>query len=80
MTDKVVEASHEMVHAAIAAGGTLSGEHGIGLEKRDLMSKVFDPDDLDAQARVREAFDPSGLLNPGKVLPEGSRCFDRPST
>jgi glycolate oxidase len=79
MTDKVVEASHEMVHAAIAAGGTLSGEHGIGLEKRDLMSKVFDPDDLDAQARVREAFDPSGLLNPGKVLPEGSRCFDRPS-
>jgi len=80
MTDKVVAASHEMVHVAIAAGGTLSGEHGIGLEKRDLMSEVFDADDLDAQARVREAFDPTGLLNPGKLLPEGSRCFDRPGT
>ena len=80
VTDKVVEASHEMVQVAIAAGGTLSGEHGIGLEKRDLMSSVFSTDDLDAQARVREAFDPSGLLNPGKILPEGSRCFDRPST
>lgn len=78
MTDKVVAASHEMVHAAIAAGGTLSGEHGIGIEKRDLMGDVFSADDLDAQARVREAFDPVGLLNPGKLLPEGSRCFDRP--
>ncbi len=80
MTDKVVAASREMVHAAIAAGGTLSGEHGIGIEKRDLMRNVFSADDLDAQARVREAFDPAGLLNPGKVLPEGSRCFDRPGT
>ncbi len=80
MTDKVVAASHEMVRAAIAAGGTLSGEHGIGIEKRDLMPEVFGIDDLDAQARVREAFDPAGLLNPGKVLPEGSRCFDRPAT
>ncbi|MEA3503077.1 MAG: FAD-linked oxidase C-terminal domain-containing protein [Actinomycetota bacterium] len=80
MTDRVVAASHEMVQAAISAGGTLSGEHGIGIEKRDLMSKVFSADDLDAQARVRDAFDPTGLLNPGKVLPEGSRCFDRPAT
>ncbi|MFV9673227.1 MAG: FAD-linked oxidase C-terminal domain-containing protein, partial [Acidimicrobiia bacterium] len=80
MTDKVVAASHEMVQVAIAAGGTLSGEHGIGIEKRDLMRDVFSTDDLDAQARVREAFDPAGLLNPGKVLPEGSRCFDRPGT
>ncbi len=80
MSEKVVAASHEMVHAAIAAGGTLSGEHGIGIEKRDLMSEVFSVDDLDAQARIREAFDPEGLLNPGKILPEGSRCFDRPAT
>jgi len=80
MTDKVVAASHEMVQAAISAGGTLSGEHGIGIEKHHLMPLVFSADDLDAQARVREAFDPSDLLNPGKVLPEGSRCFDRPTT
>ena len=78
MTEKVIAASREMVHVAVAAGGTLSGEHGIGLEKREMMSQVFTVDDLDAQARVREAFDPNQLLNPGKVLPEGSRCFDRP--
>lgn len=78
MTERVVEAAHEMVRIAVAAGGTLSGEHGIGLEKRDLMPQVFSADDLDAQARVREAFDPERILNPGKVLPDGSRCFDRP--
>jgi len=78
MTEKVITASREMVRVAVAAGGTLSGEHGIGLEKRDMMSQVFTADDLDAQARIREAFDPDQRLNPGKVLPEGSRCFDRP--
>ena len=79
MTEKVVEAAHEMVRVSVAAGGTLSGEHGIGLEKRDLMSQVFNAADLDAQARVRDAFDPDRLMNPGKVLPGGSRCFDRPA-
>jgi glycolate oxidase len=72
----------ERVHAAgdailatcVAAGGVLSGEHGIGLEKRDAMPLVFGPDDLDAQARLRAAFDPAGLANPDKVLPRGSRC------
>jgi glycolate oxidase len=79
MSEKVFAASREMVRVAVAAGGTLSGEHGIGLEKRDMMSQVFSADDLDAQARIREAFDPGVHLNPGKVLPEGSRCFDRPA-
>jgi glycolate oxidase len=78
MAERVIEAAHEMVRVAVAAGGTLSGEHGIGLEKRDMMSQVFTEDDLDAQARIREAFDPDLRLNPGKVLPEGARCFDRP--
>jgi glycolate oxidase len=73
MTERVVTASHDMVHAAVAAGGTLSGEHGIGLEKRDLMHLVFTPEDLDAQARIRDAFDPGGMLNPGKILPDGAR-------
>ena len=45
-----------------------------GLEKRDLMPKLFSADDLDAQARLRDAFDPDGYANPGKVLPSGSRC------
>ena len=66
----------QIVAASLAAGGVLSGEHGIGLEKRDLMSLLFDPDDLDAQARLRAAFDPDGLANPAKVLPSGSRCGD----
>ena len=72
----VTEAAKEMVLVSIEAGGSLSGEHGIGLEKRDLMGHVFGPVDLDAQARLREAFDPRGRLNPQKVLPTGSRCFD----
>ncbi|GMQ84814.1 MAG: FAD-linked oxidase C-terminal domain-containing protein [Acidimicrobiia bacterium] len=76
MTERVVAAAREMVIVAIAAGGTLSGEHGIGVEKRDLMSSVFSAEDLDAQARLREAFDPDGALNPEKVLPDGARCFD----
>jgi glycolate dehydrogenase FAD-linked subunit len=76
MLQRVAIAAREMAEASIAAGGSLSGEHGIGLEKRDLMGLVFGSLDLDAQARIREAFDPLGLMNPGKVLPTGSRCFD----
>ena len=76
MLDRVMAAAHEMVEVSVEAGGSLSGEHGIGIEKRDLMPLVFSELDLDAQARIREAFDPDGMLNPGKVLPEGSRCFD----
>ncbi len=76
LLERVTAAAREMVMVSIEAGGSLSGEHGIGLEKRDLMREVFGPVDLDAQARLREAFDPEGRLNPGKVLPEGSRCFD----
>ncbi len=75
-TDRVKAAAEEMVRISVDAGGSLSGEHGIGSEKRNLMSLVFSPADLDAQARLRESFDPDGLLNPSKVLPEGSRCFD----
>ncbi len=72
--ERVHAAGEEIVRVSLAAGGVLSGEHGIGLEKRDLMGLLFSPDDLDAQARLREAFDPDGLANPAKVLPSGSRC------
>lgn len=74
--DAVLAAATEMVEVSIAAGGSLSGEHGIGVEKRDLMGLVFSDVDLDAQARIRDAFDQRGLMNPHKVLPTGSRCFD----
>jgi glycolate oxidase len=72
--DRVHAAGDAIVAASIAAGGVLSGEHGIGLEKREHMPKLFAPADLDAQARLRDAFDPDGLANPEKVLPGGSRC------
>jgi glycolate oxidase len=74
--DRVKEAADELAAVCVEAGGSLSGEHGIGLEKRDLMPLVFTETDLDAQARLAEAFDPDGLFNPDKVLPTGSRCFD----
>ncbi len=73
---RVHAAGEEIVAASLAAGGVLSGEHGIGLEKRDLMPLQFSPDDLDAQARLRDAFDPDGVANPTKILPAGSRCAD----
>ncbi|MGH8875399.1 MAG: FAD-linked oxidase C-terminal domain-containing protein, partial [Acidimicrobiia bacterium] len=76
MLERVKAAADELVEVCVKAGGVLSGEHGIGLEKRDLMHLVFTELDLDAQARVREAFDPAGIFNPQKVLPNGSRCFD----
>jgi glycolate oxidase len=72
--DRVTKAGDAILRACVDAGGVLSGEHGIGLEKRDAMPMVFGPDDLDAQARLRDAFDPSGRANPDKVLPRGSRC------
>jgi len=71
---RVHDAGAAIIRACVDAGGVLSGEHGIGLEKRDFMPLIFGPDDLDAQARLRDAFDPSGRANPQKVLPRGSRC------
>ena len=75
--DKVQAAGKEIIEVCVAAGGTLSGEHGIGLEKRDAMDLVFSEADLEAQKWLREAFDPEGRCNPEKVLPRGgSRCGD----
>ena len=74
--ERVLEASDELVRLCVAAGGALSGEHGIGIEKRDFMSLVFSAEDLDAQACLRAAFDPDGRMNPQKVLPDGARCGD----
>lgn len=73
---RVREAGEEILAVALKAGGALSGEHGIGIEKRDMMRANFSDLDLDAQARLKESFDPAGVFNPTKVLPEGSRCFD----
>ena len=67
---RALAAGRELLEACIDCGGSVTAEHGIGLEKIDLMDRLFAPEDLRAMARVRQAFDPSGLMNPGKVLPE----------
>jgi glycolate oxidase len=60
------------MEVCVAAGGTITGEHGVGLDKRKYMDLVFGPDDLALMEAVRRAFDPSGLANPGKVIPDGA--------
>jgi len=66
---RVLEAGDEIMKVCIAAGGSLTGEHGVGLEKLSGMEWLFTRDDLAAQCRVREAWDPMVRLNPGKTLP-----------
>jgi glycolate oxidase len=74
--ERVHAAGEEIVHACLDAGGVLSGEHGIGVEKQKYMELMFGPDDLDHQARLRRAFDPTCRSNPGKVLPSSHSCAD----
>ena len=74
--ERVHAAGDEIVRVSVAAGGVLSGEHGIGLEKRDLMPLMFSEVDLAAQADLRRAFDPAQLSNPDKVLPSPAGCGD----
>jgi glycolate oxidase len=59
----------EILKLCVEAGGCLTGEHGVGVEKRDLMLTQFTPEDLEAQLRVKDVFDPAWLLNPAKVFP-----------
>jgi len=70
----VVDAGTEILSTCIAMGGTISGEHGIGYEKRDSLSLVFGTDDLAAMGRVRDVFDPRRLFNPDKIFPSGAVC------
>ena len=59
----------EVFEATLALGGQLSGEHGIGLAKRDFMGLALDPPTLAAMRAIKRIFDPDGILNPGKLLP-----------
>ncbi len=67
---RALDASRDIFLAALEAGGTLTGEHGIGLEKVGFMSRQFTPDELEFMGRIKKALDPRGLFNPGKLLPE----------
>jgi glycolate oxidase len=66
----------DILRLCVEVGGVLTGEHGVGVEKRDLMPVMFDEVDLDHQLRLKCAFDPDGLLNPGKVFPQLHRCAE----
>ncbi|ACL24788.1 FAD-binding oxidoreductase [Chloroflexus aggregans] len=74
--ERAIAASEEILQACVAAGGTISGEHGIGIEKRNYLGWIFGPADLSAFADVRAVFDPNGFMNPCKLLPSGSSCAD----
>ena len=75
---RVLEAGDEMLKACLAAGGSLSGEHGIGLEKIGAMEWLFTREDLAAMCRVREAWDPQRRMNPGKMIPTRACMETRP--
>ncbi|MGA8203271.1 MAG: FAD-linked oxidase C-terminal domain-containing protein [Woeseiaceae bacterium] len=66
----------DILKICVEVGGVLTGEHGVGVEKRDLMPVMFSATDLDQQKRVKCAFDPKLLLNPGKMIPELHRCAE----
>jgi len=66
----------DILRLCVEVGGVLTGEHGVGVEKRDLMDTMFNETDLAQQQRLKCAFDPEGLLNPGKVFPQLHRCAE----
>ncbi|CAN5709343.1 hypothetical protein BH20ACI3_BH20ACI3_03450 [soil metagenome] len=71
---RVKDAGRELMETCVNAGGTITGEHGVGLDKRDFLPLIFSDDDMETMLRVRAAFDPSGLCNPGKVIPMLRGC------
>ena len=74
--EKTEEFGAEILKLCVEVGGVLTGEHGVGVEKRDLMPAMFSEDDLNQQQRLKCAFDAGGLLNPGKVFPQLHRCAE----
>jgi len=73
---RAIEAGNEILEKCIELGGSVTGEHGIGVEKIDFMEKQFNRDDLDAMRMLRRVFDPEGRCNPHKMFPGSKRCGD----
>jgi glycolate oxidase len=76
---RVLRASHEILDECIAVGGSVTGEHGIGVEKMEFMPKLFTPEDLAAMVALRNTFNPEGRCSPSKMLPGGAGCIERKS-
>jgi glycolate oxidase subunit GlcD len=75
-TKRVLAAGEEILRMCVEAGGSITGEHGIGVEKRDFMPMLFDETDLEIMRRVRDLWNPHGLCNPGKLLPLTKSCVE----
>ena len=73
---RALKAGHAILEKCIEMGGSVSGEHGIGVQKIDFMSHQFTPDDLQAMTDLRKVFDPKGQCNPHKMFPGSKRCAD----
>ncbi|MFQ5696523.1 MAG: FAD-linked oxidase C-terminal domain-containing protein, partial [Terriglobia bacterium] len=71
---RVVAASNEMMKFCVERGGSITGEHGVGMEKQNLMPLLFSENDLEAMAKVKQVFNPTGRLNPSKMFPLGKSC------
>jgi glycolate oxidase len=76
---RVLEASHEILDECIAVGGSVTGEHGIGVEKMEFMPRLFSPEDLAAMVALRDTFNPDRRCSPDKMLPGGAGCIERKS-
>ena len=73
-TARVMKAAKEIILQCVEMGGSITGEHGVGVEKNDLMPLIFSATDLELMARIKNLFNPLGHLNPGKLLPTGKMC------
>jgi glycolate oxidase len=71
---RVREAAAEILARCIDMGGSITGEHGVGIEKINLMPYLFSADDLDMMRKIKEVFNPEARFNPGKVLPTSKMC------
>ena len=74
---RVLKAGEEILEACLRFGGSITGEHGIGVEKLNLMPKLFGSADMEMMLRVREVFNPHGRCSPGKLLPTAGACIER---
>jgi glycolate oxidase len=77
-SERAAELAAAIVALCVEHGGSITGEHGVGLDKCDSMPMMFTRDDLATMLRLRAAFDPRGLWNPGKVFPEPRLCGEAP--
>jgi glycolate oxidase len=76
--ERARELAEAILEACVDAGGSITGEHGVGADKACAMPLLFGPDDLEAMQRLRRAFDPDGLANPGKIFPTPRLCGEVP--